>query len=156
MEIRELRKAEMDFLQEMLYEAIYVAADAEAPPRSILFNEEIYLYIKDFGKEETDFCLVAVEQNELIGAAWVRKIQGYGYVDDETPELSMAIKPAFQGLGYGKLLLGKLLETLKQKNYWKVSLSVDNRNLAAMTLYLAYGFKLVVAKGYSEIMEKIL
>ncbi|MGY3777076.1 GNAT family N-acetyltransferase [Isobaculum melis] len=107
MEIRVLRKTETDFLQEMLYEAIYVPIGDELPPRSILFNEDLYLYIKDFGKVATDFCLVAVEQNECIGAAWVRKIQAYGYVDDETPELSMAIKPAFQGLGYGKLLLGK-------------------------------------------------
>ena len=38
-----------------------------------------------------------------IGAAWLRLLKGdergYGHVDDETPELGMAVLPAYRGRG---------------------------------------------------------
>ncbi|NOX24325.1 MAG: GNAT family N-acetyltransferase [Actinobacteria bacterium] len=94
--------------------------------------------------------MIAEDAGERIGAAWVRLLQGddrgYGHVDDDTPELSVAVRPQWRNRGVGTALLLRLLENLP-----RVSLSVDSRN-PAVRLYEQLGFEVVAAEHTSLIM----
>lgn len=45
------------------------------------------MYVKDFGKNKGDLCLVAEANNEIVGAVWCRIMNDYGHIDAETPSL---------------------------------------------------------------------
>ena len=50
---------EYSLLENFLYEAIFIPKGAERPPREMIRQEELRVYIKDFGKQKDDHCLVA-------------------------------------------------------------------------------------------------
>ena len=75
--VREIRSIEYPLLEGFLYNAIYIPEGIEPPPREIIFEPEIYVYIKDFGME-TDCGVVAERSGKIIGAAWTRIIPAYG------------------------------------------------------------------------------
>ena len=160
--IRDIEKTEFSFLEKMLFEAIFIPDGEEKLPTSIIFIPELYRYIEKFG-QKNDICLVAVVENKLIGAIWARlfaeistrKSEGYGYVDDQTPELSMAIQEKHRNKGIGTQLLQKMIDKLKTLKYHQVSLSVDNRNFAYQ-LYQKLGFLNVETTENSVIMKKPL
>jgi ribosomal protein S18 acetylase RimI-like enzyme len=87
---------------------------------------------------------------DLLGAAWVRQLSGeepgYGYVDDDTPELSVAVARRRRGRGVGTALLARLLESVP-----RCSLSVDDRN-PAVRLYARFGFEVISVKEHSLTM----
>ena len=56
-------------LEDFLYEAIYIPQGMEAPPRSILQDEALQVYIKDFGQSPDDKCLVAEVNGTVVGAS---------------------------------------------------------------------------------------
>lgn len=78
--------------------------------------------------------------------------RGYGYVDDATPELSIALLPAYRGRGIGSQLLARLLEQA-QGCCPGVSLSVSAGN-PARRLYERFGFEIVAERGSSLTMLK--
>lgn len=131
--IRELKQNEIHFLSEMLYEAIFIPNGEKKLPKEIINEPELNIYIKDFGRKN-DFCLVAEKETKLIGAIWIRQFneseKGFGFVNLETPELSMAIIEKYRGNGIGKIMLNKMLSKITVLNFKQVSLSVDNRNFA--------------------------
>ncbi len=136
--IREIKPIEYSFLKEMLYQAIYVADKKIVLPREIIEQPDLIKYIQDFGKTG-DYCFVAEQKGKLIGAIWIRFIQGYGFVDNETPELSMAVLQGHRGKGIGKQLLATMIDRLKNNQIKYVSLSVDKDNFA-YELYRNHGF----------------
>ncbi len=88
---RLLKNNEYQFLEEMLYEALFVPAGQLKFPRSIIERPEIRKYIENWNDKRDDLAIVAINKSELIGAIWGRNFgvadKGYGYVDDETPEI---------------------------------------------------------------------
>ena len=66
--IREIRKEEYKILEDFLYEAIFIPKGTKKPPREIIKNEELQVYIKDFGTDKNDNCLVAEYNNKIVGA----------------------------------------------------------------------------------------
>ena len=80
-----------------------------------------------------------------VGAAWLRlwsgADQGFGYISDDIPELSIAVAPDYRGHGVGTRLLTQLLTTAKGR-FPAVSLSVLGNN-PAVHLYQRVGFVLV-------------
>ena len=94
--IRPASRIDESFIFDMLYEALYVPPDHERFPRSALETPAIANYAAGFGTQVGDSGFVAEAGDERIGAAWVRLLQdenrGYGYVDDETPELTIGVK----------------------------------------------------------------
>ena len=73
--IRELRQNEYNVLNTFLYEAIFIPAEVPVPPKEIINQPELQVYVKDFGKSKGDLCLVAEVNNEIVGAVWVRIMQ---------------------------------------------------------------------------------
>ncbi len=140
--IRDICESEIYFLDEMLYQAIFIPEGIRKLPREIIFNPELHHYIKDFGRKD-DYCLVVESEGVLIGAIWSRifpaDAKGYGWVDESTPEISMAVDEKYRNNGVGVQLLEAMIEKLKKLGYEKVSLSVDIVNFA-YSLYKKFGF----------------
>src|SRR4029453_6166792 len=67
---------------------------------------------------------------------------GYGFVDEQTPELSIAIVPSRRGSGLGSELLDTLLERARTEGYHAISLSVEQGS-PAIGLYERHGFRQV-------------
>jgi ribosomal protein S18 acetylase RimI-like enzyme len=153
-QIREITPTEYPFLKEMLYQAIFVADENIVLPREIIEQPDLKKYIHDFG-QEGDYCLVAEQNKELIGAIWIRYITGYGFVDRETPELSMAVRTEQRGKGVGRQLLTKMSDRLKDRGLQQISLSVDRENFA-YGFYKRHGFVDYAVSEKSIIMIKDL
>lgn len=156
--IREINPKEISFLEKMLYQAIYVPEEEKDLPLEIIKMPELLSYINNFGKSG-DYCLVSEFENNLIGAIWIRLFpkadKGYGYVDEFTPELSIAIDKKYRGKEIGTKLMKEMLKHLIESGYIKVSLSVDERN-RAFNLYKKFDFKTVEIHDMSHVMVKNL
>jgi ribosomal protein S18 acetylase RimI-like enzyme len=139
--VRVMREADYDCLRELLYQAIYIPAGEEFPPRSIINAPEIFVYIKDFGRQPGDFGVVAEQNGQVVGAAWTRIIPAYGHVDGKTPELAISILPEFRNYGIGTKLMKKLFEVLRKNGYKQTSLSVQKDN-PAVRFYQRLGYKM--------------
>lgn len=140
-QIREIRESEYEILADFLYEAIYVSKGTDKPPKSIINKPELQVYIENFGKED-DWCLVAEVKDKIVGAVWVRIMNDYGHIDDETPSFAIAVYEEYRHLGIGTELMRAMLKLLKDKGYKKASLSVQKANYA-VGLYRKAGFEVV-------------
>ncbi|MDO4460745.1 MAG: GNAT family N-acetyltransferase [Clostridia bacterium] len=140
--IRSIKPDETAILDEFLYQAIFVPKGENPPPREIINNPELQVYIRDFGKGEADTCLVAELDGNTVGAAWFRIMNDYGHIDDKTPSLAMSVLDGCRGMGIGRNLLLALLDVMREKGYIQVSLSVQKRNYA-FHLYESAGFETV-------------
>ncbi|NLK29090.1 MAG: GNAT family N-acetyltransferase [Clostridiales bacterium] len=139
--IREMYSHEYPLLKEFLYEAIFQQDDNNLAPKSIIERPELQVYIQNFGSKQDDYCLCAEMDGKLIGAVWVRNIDGYGSIDDETPEFAISLLKEYRGKGIGTELMKKMIEHLKEAGYEKASLSVQKDNYA-VKMYLKLGFQI--------------
>ena len=153
--IREMRKDEYPLLKDFLYEAIFQKDEKNLLPKKIIEMPEIRIYIEDFGKKQDHYCLCAVVNSKVVGAVWVRIIEGFGCVDDQTPELAIALYKEYRRLGIGSRLMAEMLNLLKEKGYRKTSLSVQKDNYAAQ-MYLKMGYIIKKEKEEEYIMEYVL
>lgn len=87
--IRKLKQSEVKILGTFLYEAIFIPEGVKAPSKGIINHPDLQIYVSDFGKK-SDLCYVAEANGNIIGAVWTRIINDYGYIDDETPSLSIS------------------------------------------------------------------
>jgi len=152
--IREIKPTESSFLEEMLYQAIFVTDENVVLPREIIEQPDLKKYTQDFG-QCGDCCLVAEQYEKLIGAIWIRFIKGYGFVDKDTPELSMAVFKGHRGKGIGGQLLTEMIHKLKSNRLTRISLSVDKENFA-YGFYKKHGFVDYLVSEKSIIMIKTL
>jgi GNAT superfamily N-acetyltransferase len=97
-----------------------------------------------------DLALIAMDAGHPVGAGWYRlfpeTLQGYGFLDAETPEVTIVVVPTKQGQGIGKKLLGSLLDRARSDGYEAVSVSL-RRDQAEVPIYLAAGFEQVREAG---------
>ena len=105
--IREIKEEEYPILSDFLYEAIFIPEGTPVLPKEIINQPELQVYVKDFGKNKGDLCLVAEANNEIVGAVWCRIMNDYGHIDAETP--SFAISLYVTGLYDGFVTLFMLL-----------------------------------------------
>ena len=136
---RELRPDEYELLKTFTYEAVFVPDGVEPPDRSIIELPELSMYYDGFGSGVADHCIVASDNDYVVGAVWVRIMNDYGHVDDDTPSLAISVRKDYRGQGIGTQLLRKMLGMLKSKGYERVSLTVQKANYAAR-MYRQAGF----------------
>ena len=89
--IRKISEEEYGLLEIFLYEAIFVPEGMSAPPKSIIDQPELKVYITDFGKKQDDIGLVAEVDKEAVGAVWVRIMNDYGHIDNDTPSFAISV-----------------------------------------------------------------
>ena len=126
------------FLRDMLHHAYYwKERQPDAGPGPV------QLYVKAWGRPG-DTAVIALLDGFPVGAAWYRLFKagspGYGFVDERTPELAVAVVPNARGKGVGSALLSSLLGKAKEDGFADMSLSVDRHNEGAIALYEQYGF----------------
>ena len=151
--IRTILLADEPFLWEMLYHALYVPEGQPPFLGDIVQQPEIRQYMQDWGQPD-DVGLIACDNDKPVGAVWIRRINAYGYVDDDTPELSIAMLPDYRGKGIGAKLMNELF-LLLQTRYAAISLSVSTEN-PALRLYERLGFEIVKGDGNSVTMKRKL
>lgn len=140
--IRQIKESEYGVLTDFLYEAIFIPEGVEAPPREIINRPELQIYITEFGNQKGDFCFVAEADKKIIGAVWVRIMNDYGHVDNETPSLAISLYSDYRGHGIGTALMKSMLDLLKAEKYQQASLAVQKANYA-VKMYKSLGFEIV-------------
>jgi GNAT superfamily N-acetyltransferase len=133
------------FMRDMLRHAYHwrIAEDAERP---------VYRYVQNWGRRG-DAGVRALEGPHPYGAAWFRLFTaqqpGFGFVDEQTPELTIAIVPSHRGKGAGKELLEALLARARADGYPAVSLSAS---LDQTPYYARFGFEVVREDAHAVTM----
>ncbi|MBE7381065.1 MAG: GNAT family N-acetyltransferase [Leptolyngbya sp. SIO1E4] len=143
----------------MLYQALYVPPGTDPLPPDIVYHPDLAKYASAWGKAgDMGAIAVSPETQDAIGAAWLRLFQqsnpGYGYINDETPELTITVLPPYRHQGTGTALLNHLFEQATGR-YAAVSLSVSVNN-PALRLYRRFGFEAVAQAENSLTMQKLL
>jgi ribosomal protein S18 acetylase RimI-like enzyme len=153
--VRAITPDDYPLLEDFLYLAIFVPPGTEAPPRNVIYNPNVFLYIDGFGSKPGDCGVVAEADGQVIGAAWERVIPAYGHIDDDTPELAISVLPEHRGKAIGTALMTRLFELLRERGYQRTSLAVQKEN-AAVRFYQRLGYKTVRESGEEYIMVKDL
>jgi ribosomal protein S18 acetylase RimI-like enzyme len=150
--IRRGSAADVPFMRSMLAHAYAWRVNA--------FEADIPLsrYVDNWGRPG-DVAVVAHETGNRVGAAWLRIFApdepGYGFVDDITPELSIAVVPSRRRHGLGQELLDALLGAARAAGHESVSLSVE-LDSPAVAFYERNGFERVREQEGGLVMRKRL
>lgn len=160
--VRAIKQDDVPFLWDMLYEIRslrYVREGKTLPSRDVLQAPDLTKYVQDWGRK-SDRGFVAMDAQTPMGAAWYRLFTadnpGYGYVDDNTPELAIALPPRYRNKGLRKALLLHVFEQAKTDGYQQISLSCDPTNDNALSLYQKLGFEQVGVHILDWVMRKVL
>ena len=141
--IRDLRDDEIGFLQEMLYAALDWRRDVELPAAEwVLAHPQVVVFHEGWGRSG-DTALVAEYEDRPVGLVWYRLFtegsHGEGFVDEQTPELAIAVVEGFRGRGVGGELMTAAHERARLDGFERLSLSVDADN-PAKRLYERLGY----------------
>ena len=137
--IRPAGPQDVPFLRDMLRHAYYwrveSVSESGEPP--------VQRYVERWGRPG-DTALIAIQDFQRVGAAWYRLFttdnRGYGFVDEETPELSIAIVPSKRGHGPRLRAPGRAAGSrARADGYDAISLSVE-KDSPAVGLYERHGF----------------
>lgn len=150
--IRKISEKEYRLLEDFLYEAIFVPEGMSAPSKSIINQPELQVYISDFGKKKDDMGLLAEVGQKVVGAVWVRIMNDYGHIDDDTPSFAISLYKEYRGLGIGTALMKEMLCILKNRGYKQASLAVQKANYA-VKMYQKTGFEIVDENEEEYIMR---
>lgn len=140
--VRKWKDGEQAFLEDFLYEAIFIPEGVEAPSREIIQLPELQVYITDFGKKPYDICFLAEADGKVTGAVWVRVMEDYGHLEEGVPSFAISLYKEYRGLGIGTELMKRMLQELAQRGYEKASLAVQKANYA-VKMYQKVGFEIV-------------
>ena len=140
--IRKLKQEEVKLLDTFLYEAIFIPEGVEAPPKEIINQPELQVHVENFGKRIGDICFVAEADESVVGAGWVRIMDDYGHVDNETPSFAISLLKEYRNYGIGTELMKNMLAELKACGYKQASLTVQKQNYA-VKIYQKVGFQII-------------
>ncbi|MFD1991057.1 GNAT family N-acetyltransferase [Paenibacillus nicotianae] len=157
--IRAVTADDQAFLWETLYLSLYVREGEKPFDREVVNEPHLAKYLEDWGQAGDVGYIAINDQQQPIGAVTARVLpadnQGYGYIDDVTPELGLAVLDEYRGQGVGTALMQALLTELRQQQIAQVSLSVDPSN-PVVRLYERLGFQEVSVVGTSITMLLVL
>ena len=159
LEFVEATLKDMPFMEEMLLAAVFVVPGEKKPKREIIQKPELNRYVSKFGDSTYDIGVIVKRGNIEVGAAWGRcwkpPITGYGFIDEYTPELTIAVKDAYRNKGIGAELIRRIEDEYRKIGVKQVSLSVDRRN-PAIRLYQRLDFVTLTSENNSITMYKEL
>lgn len=144
--IRKILPSEYFLMEDIMYEAIYHPDPANPYPKEVIYLPQVSVYWDKWGVEKDDYCLLAIVDNKIAGAVWIRtffgEIKGCGYIDEQTPEIAVALFKEYRNQGIGTQLMQQMIEYMQAKSFMQVSLSITKGN-PAIRLYKRLGFEVV-------------
>ena len=149
--IRKIREDEHTLLNDFIYEAIFIPEGVEPPPKSIINQPDLQVYISNFGKEKDDICFVAEADGKVVGAVWVRDMKDYGHIADGVPSFAISLYKEYRNFGIGTRLMETMLCELKDRGYNRTSLAVQKANYA-VRMYKKVGFEIIDENNEEYIM----
>lgn len=147
--LRPVGHGDVRFLRDLLRHAYHwrLNADPDLP---------VFRYVANWGRAG-DAGVVAFDGRGAYGAAWYRLFPadepGFGFVDERTPELTIAVVPSRRGQGVGAELLEALLAQARRDGFTAVSLSAEREQTA---FYEHHGFATVEDTGPAVTMRRAL
>ncbi|MBA2441826.1 MAG: GNAT family N-acetyltransferase [Rubrobacter sp.] len=150
---------DLEFLWDMLYEAVSWRPEEPGPPRDeVLSDPHVACYLEGWGRPgDTAVVYLDPATASRTGAAWYRFMPpeepGYGFVEPSVPELTLAVVPGHRGLGAGTALLAILTETARLRGVRALSLSVERDN-PVLRLYEQSSFAKLFQVGNAWTMKK--
>jgi GNAT superfamily N-acetyltransferase len=144
MQTRAVGPDDVDAIQWALFTALDWDPQTALPPFDLVMaHPEAVRFHRDWGRPG-DFGVLATEGDELVGVAYGRLFtdddHGEGYVDDETPEIAVAVRDGYRGAGVGDRLLRELAQEARDLGFGRLSLSVAAAN-PAKRLYDRLGWE---------------
>lgn len=135
-----------EFLWAMLFHAARMSEDGATALDAAKHNPDLAKYVRGWGRPgDLGFVAWSAPARQPLGAAWARLLIGAdrtaSYIDDLTPELAIAVLPAYHGQGIGAALLARLVAAAPL-HYPALSLNVRADN-PAVRLYHRAGFIIV-------------
>ena len=157
---RASRDADLPFLREMLYEAVFwrAIADGTNPPfEEALADPEVGKALVHWGERDGDTAVVALVDSVPAGAAWYRFFREdnhiRGYLRATTPTVVMAVHRDFRRQGIGQRMLEGLIGQASRHGIPEMSLMVSRDN-HALKLYRKCGFLEYADAGDSLMMVR--
>lgn len=138
MEIRYITKDDNPLEISKIYEKSWKYAYKGIIPQDYLDNIPTGQWANSLNKAGLN-SLVLIDHGEIIGTASFCKSRWEKY-SDYGEVVSIYFLPDYIGNGYGRLLLNKCIEELKQSGFNKVLLWVLEDNHRARKFYEKYGF----------------
>lgn len=143
----------MSFMEQELYflrsSEQYMAKDLLSYALSLDETEEelrdypkLEQYERNYGSFSGDIGVYMIVDKKVAGGAWVRLLaDGFGFVDHDTPELILAVKPEFRNRGIGRAVMQQLFLEVS-KIFSQVSLCVQ-MDTPAFSLFERLGFETI-------------
>ena len=118
--LRAVDQQDTRFLRDMLRHAYHWRmGDPDLP---------VFRYVKNWGRPG-DAGVIATAGPNAYGAAWYRlfpaSAPGFAFVDEQTPEVTIAVVPSKRGHGTGAELLEALLTQARTDGFSRISLSAE-------------------------------
>ncbi len=162
MKVRPATAGDAAFLTRMLVHAAGWHADRRLTLAAVLAAPGLVHYIEGWPRRGDRGVVAELGRRRRdlptgtpVGAAWLRYLTsddpGYGYVDDETPELVVGVEEPFRHQGIGRSLLAALAADARSTGIGQVSLSVERGN-GAVSLYRDLGFETVTETAGDRVM----
>jgi len=141
---RPLGPSDVEHIKRALYEAVAWDPERVLPPFEFTIEHpELARYHRGWGRAG-DVGVIAESGGAVVGVALCRLFteddHGHGYVDQETPELAVAVAEDRRGNGIGTRLMEALAESARAAGFSSLSLSVDAEN-PALRLYERLGYR---------------
>lgn len=141
---RPLGPNELEHVKWALYEAVAWDPERVLPPFEFTIEHpELARYHRGWGRTG-DIGVIAESGGAVVGVALCRLFteddHGHGYVDEETPELAVAVVEGQRGGGIGRQLMEALAVSARAAGLARLSLSVDAEN-PALRLYERLGYR---------------
>jgi ribosomal protein S18 acetylase RimI-like enzyme len=148
--IRRGNPQDVRFLKDMLRHAFYWRS------AGLVEDASLWRYVAGWGRRG-DGSVIALEGGFPVGAAWYRLFTdaepGFGYVDDQTPVVAIAVVPSRRGQGIGSELLDALVGLARGQGYRALSLSVAADDSPAIGVFEKHGFEKVEQTDHSWTMR---
>jgi len=120
--------------------AIQEDFDAIFALEKVAFNEETEDSLKRALSSRTFSYFVLCDEKEIMGYCAINELLG------EAEILTIMVSPDYRGLGYGKMMLEKMISHAKSHGAEKLFLEVDEHNSGAINLYKSFDFKEIMRR----------
>jgi ribosomal protein S18 acetylase RimI-like enzyme len=145
LELYFLRSSEQKIVTDMLY----YSQELDTKGSTLSQNPELDIYHTFYGLTSKDLGLYAMQNAEVCGAIWSRKLN-----NEEIPFINIAVKPPFRDNGVGSFMMQQFIEESSALyEALRVDLSKNDKNLH---FFKKFGFEIEQDGEQKVLMKKTL